>query len=353
MIHRLGLRTGTNLKHQFLLNFAASYSEGGYKRLYEYSRWFNQHGGTCFAIHPRCARLAEEFPANRFYVVTQSRLRRLFDDRGYLEEILEGLGGRPDLYFSYGIPMYRPVGRVNWAHLNNILTVGSHVAPISTLHRIKYWYLGRRIRRGFVNTDVISAESRFSLQVIAAAGYGNLFLSINGADDEIASLHQGDHTPAQDVATVVGTHDHKALRESLLVFHMLKREHKKLKLVVIGDARPLPSALRHHPDVQIRGVLPRSAVIECLRRSRYYISTTYVENSCNGASEGVFLSQASYISDIPPHAELLDGEHFDRVAIPGLSRPFLRLDRSRLHGLNLESWDTIINSMVAKAHSLS
>jgi glycosyltransferase involved in cell wall biosynthesis len=339
------------LEHLFLLNFAASYSEGGYKRLYEYSRWFNQHGGTYFAIHPRCAHLAKEFPSNRFFVVAQSRLRRLFDDRSYLNKILEDIG-QPDLYFAYGIPMYGPVGRINWAHLNNILTVGTHVAPISKLHRLKYWYLGRRICRGFAKSDVISAESRFSLQVIAAAGFGNLFLSKNGADDEIASLRQGNHAPAENVATVVGTHNHKALRETLVVFQMLKQEHQQLKLVVIGDARRVPDVMRHRPDVEIRDALPRPAVIEFLRRSRYYISTTYVENSCNGASEGVFLAQTSFITDIPPHAELLAGEQFDHVTVPGLSRPFLRLERSRLRGLNLESWDTIVNAMVAKANAI-
>ncbi len=340
-----------DVEHRFLLNFAASYSGGGYKRLYEYSRWFNQHGGTYFAIHPRCAHLAEEFPLNRFFVVSQSRLRRLFDDRRYLDKILERIG-QPHLYFAYGIPMYRPVGRVNWAHLNNIFTVGRHVAPIPRLERLKYWYLGRRIRRGFANTNVISAESRFSLRVIAAAGFGNLFLSINGADDEIASLRQSNNIPAENIATAVGTHNHKALRETLLVFNMLKRENEQLKLVVIGDARQVPDVMHHRSDVEIRGMLPRPATIECLRRSRYYISTTYVENSCNGASEGAFLAQTSFISDIPPHAELLEGERFDRVGIPGLSRPFLRLDRSQLRGANLESWDTIVKAMIARAHSL-
>jgi hypothetical protein len=44
--------------------------------------------------------------------VAISRLSCLFDDWGYLQAI-----GRPELYYSYGIPLYRRFGRVNWFHL--------------------------------------------------------------------------------------------------------------------------------------------------------------------------------------------------------------------------------------------
>jgi hypothetical protein len=98
--------------------------------------------------------------------------------------------------------------------------------------------------------------------------------------------------------------------------------------------------------VVIRGRLERPAVMEALRRSRYYISATHVENSYNAAAEGAFLANESFISDIPPHRELLQGESFEPVRFAGLNRPFLHLHRERLKGANLKSWHTIITQMI-------
>src|SRR5712671_8230609 len=101
------------IENRFLLNFAASYSEGGYKRLEAYARWFNSRGGAWFAIHPRCSHLITHFPNNRYFPVAGSRLARLFDDWGDLQAIGKTIG-RPELYYSYGIPLYLRFGRVNW-----------------------------------------------------------------------------------------------------------------------------------------------------------------------------------------------------------------------------------------------
>jgi glycosyltransferase involved in cell wall biosynthesis len=338
-------------QHRFLMNFAASYSGGGYKRLYEFARWFNLQGGTNFAIHPHCAPLIQEFPQNRFFVVRQTRLRRLIDDRSYLDSILANIGF-PDLYFSFGIPLYRPIAQVNWAHVNNIFTVGAHHAPISVSHRLKYAYLGRRVRGGFRNSQIISAESKFSVDLLANEGFGNLFLSKNGADDEIAYLGHQVATPVDNIATVVGTHDHKGLSDSLQAFIALKRDNPTLTMVVIGDYRQAPASLRSRDDVQLTGLLPRACVIERLRRSRYFISTSYVENSCNGASEGIFHAEQSVLSDIPPHRELLAGEFFQQITFPGSTRQFLRVNRHQLLGLNLQDWNTVITEMVSKADEM-
>jgi hypothetical protein len=75
--------------------------------------------------------------------------------------------------------------------------------------------------------------------------------------------------------------------------------------VVIGDAKHVPGWLCRRPEVMIRGSLERPVVIDILRRSRIYISATHIENSYNAAAEGAFLAEESFISDIPPHRELL------------------------------------------------
>lgn len=330
---------------RFLLNFAASYSGGGFKRLYEYARWFDRHGGACFIIHPRCERALSEFSRNRFLVMRQSRSDRLFNDCGYLSAVVNDVGV-PDLYYSYGIPVYARAGRVNWFHLSNVLPLYRRDVPLPLIDRLKFGYLGRRIRRTLDNADVISAESSCSLALIDKRQAGKLFLSVNGSDDELDYLQDRRTQPASDVATVVGTDSYKALSDSYRVFEMLRNGNSNLKLTVIGGEKAIPRALRRSHSVVTTGILGRSEVIEHLRRSRYYISTTRIENSYNAASEGVFFAEESYISDIGPHRELLLNMSVERVAVPDVARPILHVKRDDLCGANLKRWHDVVSEMI-------
>ena len=55
------------MKYKFLFNFNASRIGGGYKRLYEYSKYFNNKNGAYFIIHPHCSTLINEFK-NRYAI---------------------------------------------------------------------------------------------------------------------------------------------------------------------------------------------------------------------------------------------------------------------------------------------
>jgi hypothetical protein len=338
------------VSNRLLLNFAASYSTGGYKRLYEYARWFNAHGGAWFVIHPRCLHLVSEFPSNRFFVARQSRIERLYNDCAYLREIEREIG-QPDLYYSYGIPLYRPFGKVSWFHLSNVLPLDPMAAPLTVFERLKAAYLGWKIKAGLKYAQVISAESAASLQMLGPVGKERLFLSVNGSDDELAALSSGQAVAKEAIATVVGTAPYKALQDTLLLFEMLKAAQPALKLMVFGNPDSIPEALLGRPDVVIAGAVARADVVECLRRTGIYISTTRMENSYNAASEGIFFADESYISDIGPHRELLIGEPFDTISVPGLGRPLLKVRREKLSGLNLKSWDVVVSEMIARYRS--
>jgi hypothetical protein len=342
MMSRSGIRSAMRIENRFLLNFAASCSEGGYKRLRAYATWFNQNGGAWFAIHPRCSDLITEFPHNQFFIVRQSHVRRLYDDWGYLASIGTAIG-RPDVYYAYGIPLYVRFGHLNWFHLSNVLPLGARAIPLSTLDRLKFKILGRRIRRGFALADIISAESQHSLELIGAPRRATLLLSVNGSNDELAYARQNDVTQKDNIATVVGTYRYKALNDSWRVFQKLKSDDNRLKLVIIGEAREVPAHLRHRSDVIVRGVLERAEVLSCLRRTKFYISTTYVENRSNSVSEGTFHADQSYISDIPSNRELLRGSKFARVYIAGVSRPLLHVRRNELSSAGLCTWEAVVS----------
>jgi glycosyltransferase involved in cell wall biosynthesis len=331
--------------NRYLFNFTVSYSGGGHKRLYEYTKWFDGKGGAWFVIHPNCAYLATEFPNNQYFIIRQTMWQRFFSDCAYLKKIKQKIG-EPDIYYSYGIPIYERVGKVNWFHLSNILPLALQNIPITLFTRLKLAYLGCLIKNNFGNAEVISAESKYSLEVIGHEHRDKLFLSVNGGDDELAHIVSNTISKKANYATVVGTYEYKGLDHALLIFEMLKQENPQLKLRVIGSKETIPTKLRQHEDVLVTGLLRQSEVIDCLRDSKYYISTTYIENSYNAASEGIFLADESYISNIGPHQELLDGIKFDRMLIPGLDRVVLHVKRNEISGRNLKSWETVVSEMI-------
>jgi len=333
--------------NRFLFNFAASYTGGGYKRLQAYAAWFARNGGAWFVIHPQCLPLRERFPENRYFVVDRSRLRRIFDDWSYLKDI-RAVTGQPDLYYAYGIPLYGRFGRVNWSHLNNILTVDARGIPLSVAWRAKFRFLGWRLRRGCHHAQVVSAESRYSLERLRAWGIRQAFLSVNGSDDELSALRTGVRVPAEELAVVVGTYTYRALDESLRVFEMLRRREPDLRLAMIGDCSAVASRIARHPAVLLLGSLERREVVECLRRARYFINTSYAENSYNCVAEGIFLAQRSFIAPIAPHHELLSGETFRTISLPGLARPLLYTERAWLRGINLQDWNHVIEAMLRR-----
>jgi glycosyltransferase involved in cell wall biosynthesis len=334
------------VENRFLFNFSSSYTGGGLKRLQEYARWFDAHGGAWFTVHPLCANLSRLFPANRYFVVRRPLYRRVYDDVTYLRTICRAIG-RPDLYYAYGIPVYRRFGRVNWFHLNNLLTVYPLQVPLSVLDRIKFAFLGWQTWRNRKNADVISAESSSSLEKMRGYDPGKLFLSVNGSDDELKYVSSSAER-RNEVAVVAGTYCYKALDDAYRVFETLRAGNDELKLAIIGREWYVPRALRCREDVLVIGQLPREQVIEHLSRARYYISTTLIENSYNAASEGVFLAAESYVSDIGPQRELLQSSKHEIVFVPGVRRPLIHVRRADASSDGLKSWQQVITDMLSR-----
>lgn len=332
-----------------LFNFSASPAGGGLKRLREFSRWCNAHGGAHFIIHESCMNLATSFPNNRYHCVTHSRFRRLFDDKKYLEPILKTVGDL-DLYYAYGIPVYRRAARVNWFHLSNVIPFNVRRIPLPLIDYLKQPVLAWRYRRNLQNADIVSAESRASLRYLESAGPAHLVVSVNGSDDELSYHAKRAHQPeTTDTAVVVGTYKYKAISDSWRIFQSLQSTRPNLKLTLIGVAQQVPREVREASGVTLTGVLPRSEVIRHLARASHYISTTTLENSYNAASEGVFLARESWVSDIPVHRELLEDETYGLVNFPGVRRSVLHVRRDSITTRQLRSWDQVISDVMERA----
>ena len=338
------------MQNKYLFNFAVTYVGGGFKRLYEYCKWFNENGGAGFIIHTNCKSLIKEFPNNHFFLTNQSKLQRIFMDCNYLNSIERKIGP-PDLYYSYGIPIYAKFAKINWFHLSNVLPIFSRDIPLTLFDRLNFSILGRRIKRNFQNADVISAESNYSLGLININKSEKLFLSVNGSNDELTYSHIKLSDRKENIALINGTNRYKALHDSYQVFEMLRESNSQLKLIIIGNTKTIPKYLLNNKSIIFTGVIKRNEVIDLLSKTRYFISTSLIENSSNATSEGIFFADESYISDIPPHRELLNDMPFNQVSIPNITRLLLHIKRENISVVNLKSWDTVILEIINRFQS--
>jgi hypothetical protein len=332
---------------KYLFNFSASYIGGGYKRVYEYVKYFNDIGGANFILHPNCLKLKEQFPLNTYFFIEQTIFDRIFKDGKYLHDIIKRIEDI-QFYYSYSIPIYTKVAKVNWYHISNILPLVSFKYPLNLIDHLKMFLIGVRIKKYFYNADIISAESIYTLSLVNEKHKSKLFLSVNGGDDEIYNSKNLYLSNKLNLAVIIGTYKYKAIKDSYNIFIKLKNDNPYLKLIIIGNEKYLPKFLFNRTDIIIKGLLTRENVFQILSTARYYISTTLIENSYNAASEGIFFADESYISDIPPHRELLENIKFENVKFENSQRNFLFVNRKSCSTNNLKLWKSVIEDMIQK-----
>jgi hypothetical protein len=133
----------------------------------------------------------------------------------------------------------------------------------------------------------------------------------------------------------------------MIVYNYLKNNFiRNLELYIIGDKKYLPNNILNNKNITFLGLLPRGDVIKLLKKSRYYISTTLLENSYNAAAEGLFLSNESFISDIGPHFELVKNYTYNMLDLNTLNCRIIHINKKDVLINNLKKWDTIINELI-------
>jgi len=335
----------------YLFNFSASYIGGGYKRVYEYVKYFNNIGGANFILHPFCLKLKEQFPLNTYFFIEQTIFDRIFNDGKYLDNVIKSIEDI-QFYYSYSIPIYTKVAKINWYHISNVLPLVSFKYPLNLIDHLKMFLIGLRIKKYFYNADIISGESEYTLSLINEKHKSKLFLSVNGSDDEIYNSKSLNLSNKLNLAVIIGTYRYKAINDSFKIFVKLKKDNPSLKLVIIGNEKYLPKFLLNRYDIIIKGLLTRKEVFQILSSARYYISTTLIENSYNAASEGIFFADESYISDIPPHRELLENIKFENIKIENLKRNFIFVERKSCSINNLKLWKCVLEDMIQKIEDI-
>jgi hypothetical protein len=325
----------------FLFNFSASSAGGGLKRLHEYSKWFNKVGGSNFIISPIVNDyLTTKYPNNKYFVVKQSNLDRIFRDQHYLKNLTTNFK-QLEFYYSYGIPIYSKIAKKNWFHISNVAPFANGVEKsIKDLIRnpiLKYRFLN--------NLDIpnfISAESLSSFDYLPSK-YKNKFICLlNGSDDEITGFSKD--IQKQNYAVSVGTHPYKRIDRVINCFRHYRQDYGLDELLIFGNPNALNKNLLNEIDVKFLGIQDRKSVVQSIASSKLYISCSTIENSFNAASEGIFLSENSIISDIGPHRELLEDEVKENIILNGQNMFIVKKDSLKCK--NIMTWDSVINIML-------
>ena len=262
--------------------------------------WFNKKGGAHFIVNEKLRGKLDDFSRNTYHYVSVTHFQKLINAQGYVDVVIKEMG-RCDFYYSYNIPIKTNSAQIKWFHLSNVLPfVAMSIFNIPYRRRIELWWLGILVKQGFRYSDFVSAESRFSLQLLSLEGNKKLLVSANGADQEIGLISSfSSNNVVKNIAVIIGTYHHKNLIDSYKIYRHLKANNNELKLVIIGDIDTIPFSIKNDPQVEIKGIVSHEKIINILSSAKFYINTSKVENSWNAASEGVFLAKESFVSKIP------------------------------------------------------
>lgn len=333
--------------NRYLFNFSVSPIGGGYKRTLEFVKAANNIGGCYFILHPVCKNFKIMYPNNKYFFISQNKISRLFFDTIYLYKILDEIG-ELELYYSYGIPIYKKIAKINWFHLSNVLPFYYNKMELAMLEKLKMLILLNKIKKNLNNTEIVSAESNFSLNILKKISSNlNLFLSPNGNDDEIDNFNKS--MLKENIAIILGTYKYKSLDISFKVFQDIQKKNPNVKLLIIGNKDHIPLYIKNSNNVQCLGLLNRQDVLKYLKLCKYYITTTKLENSYNAAAEGAYFADESFISNIEPHIELFQNIEYNLISIDNFN--LIHVEKNKLNINNLFKWNYLFDQIISVTKS--
>ncbi len=295
----------SNPSHRYLFNFSSSCSGGGLVILNSYLEMFEERGGAYFIVNSSLQKkLHKSFKNNKIFFVELSKLKRLLNDGYYLGQIVSQLP-ELDLYFSFGIPIYKKLAKHNWLHISNLIPVEFSWKYLDFFSMIKMYLLGRRLKCCTKNVDILSADSEDGVSKslnFLQANFKKTKVLKNGVSKDFVEYKSN---PKKNVAVTVGTRKYKDLKRLYELYIRLKKEESLEELWIIGGEEQVPDEIRNASDVKIFGNIQHKEVIRYLSEAKIYLSSSLIENSSIASLEGLYLCSASYLSNIGSHLELI------------------------------------------------
>ena len=294
----------------WLFNFSSSWVGGGLIRTIETVRWFDNNMGAYFILNDRIKDKVSKYNNNKYFFVSDNKMKRLFSDGYYIPKIITEIG-RPDVYFSYGIPVFNDIAKINWFHISNALTLKTDKISLSLKTRIQMLILKRRIIKSIKYTQIATGESEFSINLLKHETNKRNFMCHydvlpNGFD--IKSINETvirKREAFKRYAVTIGTYKYKKIKVALELFHQIKEANNLKKFIIVGSANNIPRSIKSDKLVEIVPSISRKDLLNLLYNAEYYISTSQIENSSNAVLEALLLSKNIILSNIPSHNEML------------------------------------------------
>tara|TARA_B100001059_G_C17825125_1_gene580872 strand:- start:28 stop:1086 length:1059 start_codon:yes stop_codon:yes gene_type:complete len=300
-----------NKKHKWLFNFSSSTVGGGLIRILETIKWFDSNNGSYFIVNYRIKDLVSKYNKNnKYFFVSDNKFKRLLSDGYYIPRIIDEIG-IPDVYFSYGIPVFKEIGRINWFHISNALTLKTDKISLPLKTLIQMMILKKRIIKSMRYTDIATGESEFSINLLKQeAGKRNFKCHYdvlpNGYNiKSIKEIVNKKRELLLKYAVSIGTYKYKKIEIALELFHHIKEANNLKKFIIVGSASNIPRSVINDKFVEIVPSMSRENLLNLLYNAEYYISTSQIENSSNAVLEALLLSKNIILSNIPSHNEML------------------------------------------------
>ena len=333
-------RVCVRLEYDIIFDFSASPVGGGLRRLQAYVDHLASGGErVLFLVHPQ----TEAYIAGKrvvYEVVRRRPMTRLWFDPRYVSQY----GGRTRWFFSYGIPIYGKVGDYNWLHVSNALPFGLSGLTLDIKTLVGNFLLRKRFVACADNCSIVSAESEFVLNIYQkTTSWSRQFVLLRNGMEALDSDSGGARLPQ---AIAVGTSRYKRLDRTCAVLERMRATRRLDKLLIVGNLGSIPLSVRRKPYVECTGILPRDQVLQHLRQSQVFISTSEIENSSNAVLEALALGGTVVVSDIPSHRELIGNGVGQPLLVDGLR--YLQVDAG-VCALDLSqySWNKTISQMLS------
>jgi len=335
----------------WLFNFSHSYTGGGLTRLKETAKWFSGSGGAVFIVNKAVQDQVDLAKGNTYYFVYPDSNRKYFNKFKYVKEIINEVG-RPDIYFSYGIPVSEKFGKLNWFHLSNALSLTTKGINLPLLTKFKQIILKKRLKKSLSKTNVVTCESLFSINLFKKTfnSYKNIqvLLLKNGFDKKpFERLWNSSQSDCKRYAITVGSYRYKRLDVVKNIYQQLKKENINLdQLYIIGKPEEIPESIRSDPEIKILSGITTKKLLKLIYDAEYYISASQIENGSMASLEGLLLAKNTILSSIPAHLELINGLEKSDLILKDSMEEFVYVDNIvNRHLFNYSNWDEICSEM--------
>ncbi len=315
----------------WLFNFSSSWSGGGLIRTMETVKWFDNNFGGNFIINDKIKSEVSRYnKRNKYFFISDNKIKRLVSDGYYIHEIISEIG-RPDIYFSYGIPVFKNIADINWFHISNALTLKTKNISLPIITKVQMWILKKRIIKSMKNTHIVTGESEFSLNLLKKENNISCYYEVlpNGYDISLLEdILNKKREQNYKYGITIGTFKYKKIEVALELFHEIRESYNLEKFIIIGAHSHLPKSIINDKFVEFKSNISREELFSLLYNSEYYISASQIENSSIAALEALLLSKNVILSDIPSHKEMINKFKTKKVSIKNSEASFIMLENS-------------------------